>query len=145
MIKTHKIALDPNRDQIAWFHQQRGYAKFAYNSALFDFKAELAANNFLSLYDLNKRFNEKKKAYSWTQAQDQRAAKYAIDNLGRAIDNWKAKRAKFPKFKKRGCKHAYTTDEQAVRVEGKHIKLPKIGWVKTFEALRFRGKIVSVT
>ena len=141
MIKTHKIALRPNRDQIAWFYQQCGYAKFAYNSALSDFKVDTK----LSMYDLNKRFNQKKKAFDWTKAQDQRAAMYAVHNLGCAIDNWKAKRAKFPRFKKRGCKHAYTTDEQAVRIEGKRIKLPKIGWIRTFEKLRFVGKIVSVT
>ncbi|MDE0553358.1 MAG: transposase [Candidatus Poribacteria bacterium] len=141
MIKTHKITLRPNRDQIAWFYQQCGYAKFAYNSALSDFKS----NTKLSMYDLNKRFNEKKKAFDWTKAQDQRAAMYAVHNLGRAIENWVAKRAKFPKFKKRGCKHSYTTDEQSVLVEGKRIKLPKIGWIRTFQALRFVGKIVSVT
>ena len=145
MIKTHKIALRPNREHIAWFYQQCGYAKFAYNSALSDFKMELGADNFLSMYDLNKRFNHKKKAFDWTKAQDQRAAMYAVHNLGCAIDNWRKKRAKFPKLKKRGCRHSYTTDEQAVRVEGKRIKLPKIGWVKTFEELRFRGNIVSVT
>ena len=145
MIKTQKIALRPDRAQIAWFYQQCGYAKFAYNSAASDFKAELSVGNFLSMYDLNKRFNQKKKAYDWTPAQDQRAAMYAVHNLGRAIDNWKAKRAKFPKLKKRGCKHSYTTDEQAVRIEGRRIKLPKIGWIRTFEELRFVGKIVSVT
>ncbi len=145
MIKTHKIALNPNRDQIAWFYQQCGYAKFAYNSALSDFKKKLASDTFLSMYDLNKRFNHKKEAFDWTKAQDQRAAMYAVHNLGDAIDNWKAKRAKFPRLKKRGCKHSYTTDEQSVRIEGKRIKLPKIGWVKTFEELRFVGKIVSVT
>jgi len=145
MIKTQKITLRPNRDQIVWFYQQCGYAKFAYNSALSDFRSELSADNFLSMYDLNKRFNQKKKAIDWTKAQDQRAAMYAVHHLGSAIDNWKAKRAKFPKLKKRGCKHSYTTDEQAVHMEGKRIKLPKIGWIKTFEELRFRGKIVSVT
>ena len=102
MIKTHKIALDPNRDQIAWFYQQCGYAKFAYNSALSDFKTELSADNFLSMYDLNTRFNQKKKVIDWTKAQDQRAAMYAVHHLGSAIDNWKAKRAKFPRLKKRG-------------------------------------------
>ena len=145
MIRTHKIALRPNRLQVAWFYQQCGYAKFAYNSALSDFKAKLDKDDFVSMYDLNKRFNEKKKAFGWTKAQDQRAAMYAVHNLGRAIENWKEKRAKFPKFKKRGCKHSYTTDEQSVYVEGKGIKLPKIGWIRTFEELRFVGKIVSVT
>ena len=117
----------------------------AYNSALSDFKTELANDNFLSVYDLNKRFNAKKKTFDWTKAQDQRAAMYAVHHFGRAIDNWVVKRAGFPKFKRRGCKHSYTTDEQSVKVLGKRIKLPKIGWVKTFEELRFRGKIVSVT
>jgi len=145
MIKTHKIALRPKREHVAWFYQQCGYAKFAYNSALSDFKAELASDTFLSMYDLNKRFNQKKKAFDWTKSQDQRAAMYAVHNLGDAIDNWQSKRAKFPRLKKRGCGHSYTTDEQSVRMEGKRIKLPKIGWVKTFEVLRFKGKIVSVT
>ena len=70
---------------------------------------------------------------------------YAVHHLGSAIDNWRKKRAKFPRLKKRGCKHSYTTDEQSVRMEGKRIKLPKIGWVKTFQELRFVGKIISVT
>ena len=145
MIRTHKITLRPNRAQVAWFYQQCGYAKFAYNQALSDFKTGLASDTFLSKNRLARRFNLKKRDFDWTQAQDQRAAKYAIDNLGRAIENWIAKRAKFPKFKKRGCKHSYTTDAQSFRAEGKRIKLPKIGWIRTFEQLRFIGKIVSVT
>ncbi len=145
MIKTHKIALRPNRDQIAWFYQQCGYAKFAYNNALSDFKVSLSDNVFRSEIDLNNRWNKRKYEHDWVKAQDQRAGLYAIKNLGRAIEHWKEKRAGFPKFKKRGCRHSYTTDEQAVRMQGKRIKLPKIGWIRTFEELRFKGKIVSVT
>ena len=145
MIKTHKIALCPNRDQIAWFYQQCGYARFAYNNALSDFKAGLSDDVFRSEIDLNNRWNQRKYEHDWVKAQDQRAGLYAIKNLGRAIDNWKEKRAGFPKFKRRGCKHAFQTDEQSVKVSSKRIKLPKIGWIKTFEALRFREKIVSVT
>ncbi len=118
MRKTHKLTLRPNRVQIAWFYQHCGYARFAYNAALADFKSDIK----LSLSDLNKRFNQRKQAYDWTKAQDQRAAMYAVHHLGRAIENWQGKRAKFPKFKKRGCKHAYKTDEQAVRTDGNRIK-----------------------
>ena len=83
MIKTHKIALRPNCDQIAFFYQQCGYAKLvSYNQALFDFRTELSSDTFLSKNKLAHRFNQKKKAVDWTHAQDQRAAKYAIDNLG---------------------------------------------------------------
>ena len=143
--KTDKIALDTTFKQRRWFAQQCGYARFAYNQALSDFKMGLKEDNFKSWRTLNNNFNKTKKDYDWTSSQDQRAALYAIRNLGQAIANWIAKRAKFPKYKKRGCRQSYITDEQSVRVEGKRIRLAKIGWVKMFQALRFEGKIISVT
>ncbi len=143
--KTHKITLDTTFKQRRWFSQQCGYARFAYNQALSDFKVGLDNDNFQSWRTLNNNFNKSKKRYEWTRSQDQRAALYAIKNLGQAIANWISKRAKFPKFKKRGIRDAWTTDEQSVRVEGKRIKLPKIGWCKMRQALRFVGKIISVT
>ena len=146
MYKTHKIALNPNNKQRRWFSQQCGYARFAYNHALSDFKSEIAKDNFLSASKLDKRFNTAKKKYAWTKDMDQRASQKSIyQNLGAAIKNWTDKRAKFPKFKKRGKRDSYTTDEQSVSVKDKRIKLPKIGWVNMFESLRFVGKIMKVT
>ena len=145
MHKTHKIALKPNNKHRGWFKQQCGYARFAYNQALADFKLGLDQDNFQSWQTLCANFNKSKKEYDWTQAQDQRSAKYAIENLGKGVSNWVAKRARFPRFKKRGKKDSFTTDEQSVVVRGKKIKLPKIGWIKMSEELRFRGKIVKVT
>ena len=143
--KSHKIALRVTTEQDAWFHSQCGYARFACNSALADFKAGLDSDIFYSGIDLNNRFNQRKKAYDWAKAQDQRAALYAIKNLTEGIKRWKDKISKFPKFKRRGHRLSYTTDEQAVKVEAKRIKLPKIGWVKMFQELRFEGKILRVT
>ncbi|MYF98539.1 IS200/IS605 family element transposase accessory protein TnpB [Candidatus Poribacteria bacterium] len=143
--RTHKITLDPTSKQSRWFSQQCGYRRFAYNQALADFKSGLAGDNFQSWQTLNKNFNQTKKRYEWTRSQDQRAALYAIKDLGQAIASWVSKRAKFPKFKGRGHKQSWTTDEQAVRVEGKRIKLPKIGWVKMRQALRFAGRFIKVT
>lgn len=143
--KTHKITLDPTFKQMRWFRSQCGYARFAYNQALSDFKSGLDQDNFQSWRTLNVNFNKKKRRYDWTRSQDQRAAVYAIKNLGQGIANWVSKRAKFPRFKKRGIRDSFTTDEQSVRVEGKKIKLPKIGWVKMRQELRFVGKIIRVT
>ena len=143
--KTHKITLDPTFKQRRWFSAQCGYARFAYNKALEDFKAGLVWGNSQSWMTLNNNFNKKKKGYDWTLAQDQRAALYAIMNLGQAIENWDDGRAKFPKFKGRGHRQSWTTDEQSVRVEGKRVKLPKIGWVKMRQTLRFVGEIIRVT
>jgi len=143
--KTHKITLNPTFKQRRWFAQQCGYARFAYNRALADFKTGLDNDTFQSWQTLNNTFNQTKRSYEWTQAQDQRAALYAIKHLGQGISNWVSKRAKFPRFKKRGHKQSWTTDEQSVRVEDKRIRLPKIGWVKMFQTLRFDGKFIKVT
>ena len=107
-LKTHKITLHPNNKERAWFAQQCGYARFAYNHALADFKAGLENDEFLSMTTLNERFNVAKKAYAWTKAQDQVVANKSIFvHLSAAIANWVGKRAKFPKFKKRGKKDSY--------------------------------------
>ena len=143
--KSHKIALRVTTEQDTWFRSQCGYARFACNSALADFKAGLDSDIFYSGIDLNNRFNQRKKEYEWTKAQDQRAALYAIKNLSEGIKRWKDKISGFPKFKKRGHRLSYTTDEQAVKVDGRRIKLPKIGWIKMFQELRFEGKIIRVT
>lgn len=143
--RTDKIALRPNSVQVRWFQSQCGYARFAYNNALSDFKAGLEIDDFRSEIDLNNRWNKRKKSYEWTSQQDQRAGLYAIKGLANGIKRWVDKISKFPKYKKRSHKLSYTTDEQSVRVEGKRIKLPKIGWVKMFQALRFEGKIIRVS
>ena len=144
-LKSHKIALRPTDAQKTWFAQQCGYARFAYNAALADFKASLDDNDWHSFIDLNNRFNRRKRAFDWTKDMDQRAALYAIRNLSEGVKRWKDKLNKFPRFKKRRHRQSYTTDEQAVKTEGKRIKLPKIGWVKMFQELRFKGEIIRVT
>ena len=40
MLKTHKIALDPNNVQATQFAQHYGYARVAYNHALADFNKD---------------------------------------------------------------------------------------------------------
>ena len=145
--RSHKIALDPNSIQERWFYSQCGYARFTFNNALSDFKAGLETNDFRSEVDLNNRWNARKKSYGdWVSQQDQRAGLYAIKGLANGISRWKDKISGFPKFKKRGHrKPSYTTDEQSVKVKGKRIRLPKIGWVKMFQELRFEGEIIRVT
>ncbi|MDE0427328.1 MAG: RNA-guided endonuclease TnpB family protein [Candidatus Poribacteria bacterium] len=143
--KAHKIALRPTDAQVAWFQQQCGYARFAFNLALADFKAGLSEGMFHSFINLNNRWNQRKKALDWAGEQDQRAALHGVKNLSDAVTRWRKKQNRFPKFKKRGSRQSYTVEGYQCKVEGKHIKLPKIGTVKMFSELRFAGKIKQVT
>ncbi|MBW4609368.1 MAG: hypothetical protein KME22_19715 [Hassallia sp. WJT32-NPBG1] len=57
--------------------------------------------------------------------------------LGTAFKNFFAGRAKYPNFKRKNQHHSFTihASGKLVLVGGTKIKLPTIGWVKTFEEL----------
>ena len=139
-IRSHKIALDTTVEQRSWFSQQCGYARFAFNQALSDFKDESR-----HWKELNKRFNRVKRDIKWAKDMDQRAASFGIKNLGDAISRWQSGQNRFPKKKKRRDRQSYSTDPTSVRIKGKRIRLPKIGWVRMFQKLRFKGEVIKVT
>lgn len=145
-LKSHKIALRASDAHCAWFTRQFGYARFAYNYALSDFKDGLSKDEWRSRIELNNRFNAVKyDKFDWRESLDERAATYGIINLGNAIKRWKSGQNKFPKYKKRSQRQSYTVEGAKVKVKGKRIRLPKIGWVDMFETLRFAGEIKRVT
>jgi len=88
------------------------------------------------------------------------AAQHAIRNLGRAYASYfsdsrnpgKRRPANRPHFKRKGVRDAFRADNgtekrrfHALKAQGKRIKIPRIGWVKMREAVRFDGRILSVT
>ena len=148
MLKTHKIALDPNNVQSTQFAQHCGYARVAYNHALADFKDGLDNNEWCSNPELRRRFNAiKTDQYDWSSDLSQYAAKNAIyNNLNDAITRWRSGQNRFPRFKKRSHGQSYQADNGrgTITVEGQRIKLPKIGWVRMFQSLRYLGTICKV-
>lgn len=150
MIKTHKIALRPTQSQATLLSKHCGYARVAYNHALNAFKDALDSGKWKSLYTLKREFNAVKKSeYEWSAELSQNASKNAIHDLDKAIKNWQNKklRARFPKHRKRARKQAYQADNGlgTVKVHDRAVYLPKIGWLKMFERLRFKGTVVKVT
>ena len=148
MVKTHKIALKPTQAQALSKHC--GYARVAYNHALNEFKEGLDNGQWLSVYDLKRAFNAVKKSeYEWCGELSQNASKNAIHNLDRAVKNWRNKklRARFPKRHKRTSKQSYQADNGKDTVKGhdRTVYLPKVGWLKMAERLRFNGVIVQAT
>ncbi len=62
---------------------------------------------------------------------------FAFNNLGKAFKNFFAKRAEYPKFKRKGKNDSFTINASGrpINIGGKRIKLPTIGWVSTYEIL----------
>ena len=148
MLKTHKIALNPNNVQSTQFSRHCGYARVAYNHALYDFKAGLDSGQWRNHSELCRRFNAiKHEQYDWCSEMSQNVSKNAIyTNLKDAIGRWKSGQNRFPKFKKRSHGQSYQADSGrgTITVVGQRIKLPKIGWVRMFQSLRFLGTICKV-
>ncbi len=160
MKRAHRIALRPTPEQASLFGQHAGYARFACNWAVGEFKAGLEVGEWLSERTLRPRWNVVKHFIApWAQTLSQNPAKYAIIDFGQAADGWGAyhkrlkagqpggRRVGFPRFKRRKHEQGFRADNGpgTVRVDGKAIILPKIGRVSMVEELRFGGSIREVT
>ena len=71
------------------------------------------------------------------------APQMAIIQLGKAFENFFAKRARYPSFRRKGRDDRFTLSNDQFEVNDKRIRIPKLGWVRMREALRFTGRIVS--
>ena len=160
MLKSHRIALRPTREQEARFAQHAGYARFAYNWALGEFKAGLDVGEWLSERTLRPRWNVVKSMTApWGSELSQNAAKYAIIDFGQAAESWGKYRRKmklgqragrrvgFPRYKRRRHEQGFRTDNGpgTVKVAGHVVILPKMGPVAMVEQLRFAGSIRELT
>ena len=160
MKRTHRVALKPTPEQESLFGQHAGYARFAYNWAVGEFKVGLEVGEWLSERRLRPRWNRIKSMIApWGMELSQNAAKYAIIDLGQAAVGWGEYRRKvkagqrpgrrvgFPRFKRRKHEQGFRADNgpDTVKVDGKIVILPRIGRVAMVEHLRFAGSIREVT
>ena len=147
VLRTQQIQLDPNNKQATLMAQHCGYARVAYNAALSSFKSGLDDGNWKTLYDIKKEFNARKRdIFPWCDAMSQNASKNAIHNFNDAVKRWRSGQNRFPVPKKRSGKQSYQADNgtNSVKVYKKRIQLPKIGWVRMREELRWTGDISRV-
>jgi putative transposase len=152
MLMAHKIALDPNNKQATYFARAAGCARFAYNWALAEWGRQYEAwkadpakikPNQMSL---RRKLNGiKRTEFPWMLAVTKCAPQQAIIQLGAAFQNFFAGRAHYPVFRKKGVHDRFSISNDQFEVDGSHIRIPNLGWVKMRESLRFTGKIMSAT
>jgi putative transposase len=147
MNKSHIIKLYPTNSQRIGLVKSCGVARFAYNWALDKWQTDYKNGITQSAYSLVKYLNSiKRTEFPWMQETSKSCSQYAIHNLEKAYKKmWKEKTG-YPKFKKRGGRDSFVSIESqaAFRQRDYKIKLPKIGWVKCAENVRFNGKINNV-
>lgn len=147
-VLSHRIELKPNKIQEALFRQCVGAARFWFNWALAEWQRQFIAGEKPNEAALRRQCNAiKPTEFPWILDIPKSVPQQAIKNVGRAYQRFFQKKAKFPRFKKRGIHDSARLDNgpDTFAFDGECIRLPKIGWVKMREALRFDGKPLSTT
>lgn len=157
---THKIALCPTPDQADYFNRACGTARRVWNWALAEWKRQYAAGQKPNAMALKKQFNAIKyrdpkwlddSGQPWLKGIHRDAHAQPFANLKKAWNRFFAEikagnPAHEPQFKKKGqARDSFYVANDKFCLNGKRIRLPKIGEVAMAEALRFNGKILGAT
>jgi len=154
MLLAHRIELVPNKSQISYLINCCGCARFAYNWALTEWKNHWAEQQkfpkeerkYIREGDLRKRLNAIKSTdYPFLLEVTKYAPQEAIKQLGTAFKNFFKGKAKYPTYRKRFVDDRFTIGNDQVKVKGNKVRLPKVGWVKMRESIRFAGSVQTVS
>ena len=146
--KAFKFELMPNGEQTRKMKQFAGCSRFVFNKALAYQNEQYQQDNSFK-FSYNKLANllpEWKQELDWLKDCNAQTLQASLKDLERAFKNFFAKRADFPKFKKRGSKESFRFP-QGCKLEqhNNRIWLPKIGWVRYRNSRKVLGKIKNVT
>lgn len=128
-----------------------GSCRFVYNKALALQKANReASGKFIGYVAMAKRLTEWRSSADtpWLKDAPVHPLQHALKDLERAYKNFCAKRAAFPKFKRRGDHESFRyPDPKQFEIDqgNARIKLPKLGWVRYRKSRDVQGIPKNVT
>ena len=142
ILKAYKVRLYPNEDQQIFFAKSFGCTRFIWNKMLAD-KIEHYTQTNTELKNTPAQY---KKEFEWLKEVDSLALANVQQNLRTAYNKF-FKGSGFPKFKKKGHRDSYTTNNQkgTVAITTNSVKLPKIGHVNAKFPSVINGLIKSAT
>lgn len=151
IIRAHRIALDPNNRQRTYFAKAAGVARFTWNWALAEWNAGHERGEITQANDLAKKLNAiRGEQFPWMLDVSWNAQKQVFQDLRFGFMRFMKKQSRHPVFRSKKHRDSFRADngppsagEDAVKIEGHRIWIPRCGWVRLREALRFKGQIKS--
>ena len=149
MQKGVKFRIYPNKEQKNLINQTLGCCRLIYNKGL-AMRNETYKNGGKTGYSQTSTMLTMMKKcddFAFLKVVDSIALQQSLRDLDRGFVNFFQKRAAHPVFKSKHNHHqSYRTINQGenIRIVGKHIKLPKLGYVKVRQSMEI-GHINSVT
>ena len=149
MEKAYKYRIYPNKKQKEQLAKTFGCCRFVYNHylAMCIEKYELDKIT-LNYYDCANDLKNLKKEYDWLKEVDSTALQSSLRDLDVAYQKFFKEHSGYPKFKSRKT-HRFSYKSKCVNGNidycNKHIKLPKLGMVKTKNKFVPQGRILNAT
>jgi len=162
VVQAYRFALDPTSEQARMFNSHAGAARFAYNQMLavvlanwgqrtaektYGIEADqLTPSLSWSFYSLRKEWNRRKPELApWWRENAKESYATGIERLAVALKNWSDSRKglrldpkmRVPRFRSKRATRSFRFSERVTLDAGRHhVKLPRIGLVKTHESVR---------
>lgn len=149
MEKAFKYRIYPNKQQKVQLAKTFGSTRFVYNYYLdARIKAYEKDKTTLNYYACANDLKRLKTEFVWLKEVDSTALQSSLRDLDNAYQKFFKENAGYPKFKSRKT-HRFSYKSKCVngniQYMGKHIKLPKLGLVRTKNSLIPEGRILSAT
>lgn len=145
MLKAYKYRIYPTDEQKVLLAKTFGCCRWFYNFALnLTIETYKATGKGLSRNEIINKLPELKKENEWLAEVPSQALQQVALDLSSAFLNFFEKRAKFPKFKKKGNKQSVRFP-QGIKLDGDYLTLPKLKKVYCKVSRLPEGNLKSVT
>ncbi len=149
-LQAYKFELMPNGEQQRKMRQFAGACRFVFNKALAWQKEQYAADqsnkfSYAKIANLLPAWKQDPASVWLTEAPSQ-ALQQTLKNLESSFKNFFAKRADFPRFKKKGMGDSFRYP-QGCKIEqhNNRLFLPKLGWLRYRNSRTVLGIIKNIT
>ena len=145
--QSYKFQLKTNLSQARQMRSFAGACRFVFNQALALQKAKYeAGNKKLSYADLCAELLTLKSSNPWLGESPSQTLQQSLKDLERSYTNFFAKRADFPRFKKKGLSSSFRFPQGCKLDQANNrIFLPKLGWMHYRNSREALGEVKNVT
>lgn len=150
-LQAFKFELKPTGDQQRDMRRFAGSCRFVFNKALALQKENYeAGGKFIGYVAMARRLTEWRNGPEtpWLKDSPVHPLQHALKDLERAYKNFFAKRADFPRFKKKGQRDSFRyPDRKQIKLDqaNSRVFLPKLGWIRYRNSRDVLGEVRNAT
>jgi putative transposase len=150
-LQAFKFKLEPNGEQQRQMRRFSGSCRFVYYKALaLQKQTRESGGKFIDYVAMAKNLTEWRHDAQtpWLKEAPEHPLQHALKDLDRAYQNFFAKRASFPRFKRKGQSERFRyPDAQQFKIDAPNSRLflPKLGWLRFRASRNILGRAKNIT